>query len=261
MLTPTQPAERIGGRRTAKNFCHQGYHHAPNLFHRLWIVPACRRHGPGKRFLAVAGDLRRSAAAVQHRAAVGLERHAHRRAGRRHAPRSGFPAGQAGLRPSPAGPDDALSLGRMVPAVEGGPRRGRAIGHEPVDLRRELLSVRFRRRLGAGTDARVPRPRAGFSRRKAAPPARPRHAGHLPPDGRRLRKRDRQGPLGRGPAGGPISGGHGGAGRQHSLERQPLLRRSAASGRDGKIPRRHPRGLPPADRRPVRQAGAGLVRR
>ena len=46
-----------------------------------------------------------------------------------------------------------------------------------------------------------------------------------------------------------------------ALARRPLLREPALARRDREVPRSHPGGLPPRDRRPVRQAGARRLHR
>ena len=75
---------------------------------------------------------------------------------------SGGAEGQAGLRPPAARADDTLPVRRLVSTLAGGAGRSRTAGHESLDLRRELLPFRIRRRLGAGAHARGAGPRAAF---------------------------------------------------------------------------------------------------
>jgi len=215
---------------------------------RAACPPVCRVCSRGRLRRGQEG-LRRSAAAVRLGPALGVERHAHRGAGRGHAPRSGRPEGQAGLCPSPAGPDDALSGRRLVPPLEARPAGGGAARHEPLDLRRELLSLGLCRRLGAGADARVPRPRPGDPRGEAARQAGAGGRRHLPRCRPRVRERHGQGPRRTGPARGPLRHRRGSPGGQFALARQPLLRGPDVSGRDREVPRRDLGGLPAGDRR------------
>ena len=152
------------------------------------------------RLVARQGALQESAARIQHRPALGLERPADRAANPRHAARPRRPEGETGLGPSPPRPDDALPLRRLVPALEGRAQRGRTAGHERLDLRRELLSLRLRRRLGAGADARIPRPRPGLPRGQSRAEMVGRPGRRLSPGRRRLRERHGQGQSRRGPA-------------------------------------------------------------
>ncbi len=110
------------------------------------------------------GAVQEPAARIQHRAAVGLERPADRGANPEHAARPGRPEGETGLGPPAPRIDDALSVQGLVPALEGRAQRGRAAGYERLDLRRELLSLRLRGRLGAGADAGIARPGPDFPR-------------------------------------------------------------------------------------------------
>ena len=127
---------------------------------------------------------------IRQRAALGLERPAHRGAGPRHAPRPGRPEGDAGLRPPPARPDDARTS----------PRSGSASGRRPSTRPRKLdmniwiydensYPSGFAGGLRPRRDARVARPRVCPSRRPRRLRPAATDARRLPPDGRRVRGR------------------------------------------------------------------------
>ena len=197
------------------------------------------RHGG--RFDGPAGDVCRSAPPVQFRPAVGLERHAQRRTGPRHHARPGRAEREAGIRPSARRADDALSLGRLVPPLEGRARGGQAPGHERLDLRRGFLPVGLCRRTGARRDAGVARPRPVLYRSQTAGKSGRRRAGRLPPRRRRLRRRHRPGPRRRDAARRQVSGRCRSPRPQFSLARREVVCRSALSGRDAEVPGDHPR--------------------
>jgi hypothetical protein len=102
-----------------------------------------------------AARVRQSTARIRLGAALGLERPADRGPDPRDPARSRQSGRPAGVRSSPPRPDDAVSGEGLVPAVEGGARRGEAARHERLDLRRELVPQRVRGRLGSGVDAGI----------------------------------------------------------------------------------------------------------
>ena len=218
----------------------------------------------GRRFRRRQEAPRQSAPRIRHRAALGLERPAHRAADPRHHARPGRPEGQAGLRASAAGPDDALPVRRLVPPLEGGARRGREARHERVDLRRELLPERASpaagcrsscpNRAGMGLSLKEVKDRAQVGRQHVVSVLPPRRR----QGGERHRRRSKQAK--RCPRAATSSATHR-ARRQFPVARQPLLREPAHPRRHREVPRSHAGGLQARDRRPVRQAGSRRVHR